>query len=117
MTTNFERHYYLFKGDWYDIFIQLLDLIPSDNQHKFDIWEPQDKSKNHNVIIIYGSPLSTEYCHKNKIWSTHEKIFEAFYFPKMHEYNIHLNYYAKENEPNEVSHVPYAMNYHLPSSL
>lgn len=117
MNTLSQKHFYLFKGDWYEIFFQLFDHIPTDNKHKFDIWEPQDKSKNHNVIVIYGSPLSTEYCHKNKIWTTHEKIFNAFYLPKMYEFNVHSNHYTKDNELNENNTVPDAMNYYVSSSL
>ena len=91
MNTRFEKYYYLVRGDWYNIFSQLLGIIPACSQKKFAIWEPADKSKEYLVIIVYGVPLTDEYCFSNKIWKTHEKIFDAFYLPKIQEYKIHSN--------------------------
>jgi hypothetical protein len=45
------------------------------------------------VIIVYGTPLTLNFCVSNKIWKTHIKIFDAFYRSKEYEYNIHSNYY------------------------
>lgn len=85
--------YYLFKGDWYDIFSLLLDDVSPGGDRKFDIWEPVDKHKEYNVIIVYGAPLSMNFCVSKKIWKSHEKVFDAFYSSKEYEYNIHSNYY------------------------
>ncbi|HVT85085.1 MAG TPA: hypothetical protein VHD35_07765 [Chitinophagaceae bacterium] len=90
--------YYLFKGDWYDIFSRLLDDVSTNDDRKFDIWEPVDKHKEYKVIVVYGAPLSLNFCVTNKIWKTHEKIFDAFYSGKEYQYNIHSNYYLGFNE-------------------
>src|SRR5574338_120687 len=94
--------YYLFKGDWYTVFFRLLDDHSPYGDRKFDIWEPIDKHKDYNVIIVYGAPLSLSFCVNNKIWKTHEKIFDAFYGRKAYEYNVHSNYNSDKQE-NEIS--------------
>ncbi len=102
--------YYLFKGDWYDIFFQLLDDIPSGGVQKFDIWEPIDRHKEYNVIIVYRAPLSMDFCVSHKIWKTHEKIFDAFYRTKTYEYNIHSNY-NNSNQEDEYSNSPLSVEH------
>lgn len=94
--------YYLFKGDWYAIFSRLLEDITPAEGRKFDIWEPVDKHKDYSVIIVYGIPLPFDFCLDNKIWKSHEKIFDAFYSKKESEYNIHSNY-SSGNAGNELS--------------
>lgn len=103
--NNLERHFYLSRGDWYDIFFQLLDSVPHTEKSKFEVWEPVDKSKQYVVIVVYGTPLDEEYCLNNKIWKTHEKIFNAFYLPKLNEYNVHSNSNS-ENETNSLGKEP-----------
>lgn len=90
--------YYLFKGDWYSIFSRLLDDVTPTEGRKFDIWEPVDKHKDYSVIIVYGVPLAMNFCIDNKIWKSHEKIFDAFYCNKKSEYNIHSNYNTNGSE-------------------
>lgn len=94
--------YYLFKGDWYTIFSHLLDDVTPTEGRKFDIWEPVDKHKDYSVIIVYGVPLTMNFCVDNKIWKSHEKIFDAFYNNKESEYNVHSNYTSRNSE-GEVS--------------
>jgi hypothetical protein len=91
MNSSSSRHYYLFKGDWYEIFIDLLDIAQADQQ-KFLIWEPQNKTKEHNLIVLVGGALSEEYCLKKRIWKTDEDVFDTFYWNKIDKFNMHGNY-------------------------
>lgn len=91
MKIHAEKHFYLFKGDWYDIFSRLNGAVPAGNEKRFAVWVPVDKSKEYNLVIVYGVPLPEKYCLVNNIWKTHQQIFEAFYLPKIKEYCIHSN--------------------------
>ena len=91
MKIHPEKHFYLFKGDWYDISSRLNGIMPARKEKSFAVWEPADRSKEYNLVIVYGEPLPEKYCLVNNIWKTHEQIFEAFYLPKIKDYNIHSN--------------------------
>ena len=94
MNASASRHFYLFKGDWYEKFIDLIDQVEKDQQQRFDIWEPQDKKRDHHLIVVYGTPLSEEYCLSDRIWKTDEKIFDSFYKCEVYKFNIHSSYYC-----------------------
>ena len=89
MNNSSGIHFYLFKGDWYDRFIELIDIIENNQREKFVIWEPQDKKNDYNLIIVYGKTLPNEYCLDKRIWKTDEKIFDTFYKPKINKFNIY----------------------------
>ncbi len=89
MKNSSCKHFYLFKGDWYETFIELIDLIERTQQEKFFIWEPHDRKKDYNIIIVYGKTLPAEYCLDKRIWKTDEKVFDTFYKPKINKYNIY----------------------------
>jgi hypothetical protein len=108
MSYPSDIFYYLFKGDWYDIFSRILDDVSPAGDRKFDIWEPIDRHKEYNVIIVYGTPLSFNFCVSNKIWKTHEKIFDAFYRKKEYEYNIHSSYNPRISEDQFSNQPPVA---------
>lgn len=88
-TTS--KHFYLFKGDWCDKFIELIGIIQNNQQESFTIWEPQDKRKEYNLIIVSGTTLPDEYCLDKKIWKTDEITFDSFYKPKINQFNIYDN--------------------------
>ena len=106
MNNGISGHFYLFKGDWYERFIELLDLV--DPQQKFTIWEPLNRHKAYNLVIISGAALPGEYCFAHNFWKTDEKTFEDFYKDKINRFNIHSNYNPGTEEPphteNEVSY-------------
>ena len=99
-------HFYLFKGDWYYRFIELIDLV--DPQEKFSIWEAKNRYRGYNLVIISGAALPAEYCVANNIWKTDKKTFEDFYRDKITRFNIHSNYNSGPDEPshpgNQVSY-------------
>ena len=92
MENPSPKHFYLFKGDWYDRFIELIDIIRIEQQQRFVIWEPLDKHKEHNLIVVYGAPLSDEFCFIRRIWKTNEHIFDAFYRHQIDQFNLHSSY-------------------------
>jgi hypothetical protein len=75
MNNSSPKHFYLFKRDWYEKFIELIDMIRIDQQQRFVIWEPQDRNKEHNLIILYGTTLPDSFCFVRKIWKTNEHVF------------------------------------------
>lgn len=98
MLNTSSVFYYLFKGDWYDIFSRLLDDNTTIGNRKFDIWEPLDRHKDYNVMVVYGVPLTFNFCIDNKIWKSHEKIFDTFYCKRESEYNVHSSYYSDNSK-------------------
>jgi len=97
MNDSPPKHFYLFKGDWYEIFMELIDMIHIDQQQRFVIWEPQDRSKGHNLIILYGTTLPDSFCFVRGIWKTNEHIFDAFYRHNIDRFNLHSNYNPSAN--------------------
>jgi len=87
MNSSSIKHFYLFKGDWYEKFIELIE-----RQQRFVILEPQDKNKDHNLLIVFDAPLPEAYSLSNNIWRTDEKIFNSFYKDKIDQFNIHESY-------------------------
>ena len=98
MNNSSSKQFYLFKGDWYDRFIELMDLVQKNQQENFSIWEPQDKNKEYNLIIVTGRSLPEEYCFDKNIWKTDEKTFDSFYRPKIDKFNI----YGNDNATTEI---------------
>jgi hypothetical protein len=99
MNNAVSSHFYLFKGDWYDRFIELIDLV--DRQEKFSIWESQNRHKGYNIVIVSGKALPEAYCLDNNLWKTDEKTFDDFYRHKPERFNIHCNYNLETGEPPE----------------
>ena len=96
MNNPMSRHFYLFKGDWYDRFVELIELIHRPN--KFTIWESQNRHKGYNIAIVSGEALPSAYCLDNNFWKTDEKTFEDFYKDKPQFFNIHNNYNSGAEE-------------------
>jgi hypothetical protein len=92
MNNSSPKHFYLFKGGWYERFIDLMELMKIDQQQRFVIWEPQDRNKDHNLIILYGVDLPDYFCFLRQIWKTNESVFDAFYRQHIDRYNLHSNY-------------------------
>ena len=90
MNTQMSRHFYLFKGDWYDRFVELIDLVH--RPHKFTIWESQNRHKGYNIAIVSGEALPSAYCLDNNLWKTDQKTFEDFYKHKPERFNIYDSY-------------------------
>jgi hypothetical protein len=86
MNTSISQQFYLFKGDWYERFIELLD-----QPGKFVIWESLNKSKGHHLIIMQDAELSPSYCLEHRIWKTDEAVFDLFYKDKQRFYILHSN--------------------------
>lgn len=101
MNSSSSKHFYLFKGDWYEKFIEL-----TERQQRFTILEPQDRNKDHNLLIVYDAPLPEAYSLNNNIWRTDEKIFNSFYKNKIDQFNIHGNY----NSATEIVSSPVPAN-------
>jgi len=93
MMNSSPKYFYLFKGDWYERFMDLIDMMNLDKQQKFFIWEPLDRKKGHNLLITSGTELPEGYCLSNQIWKTDEQVFDSFYRNKSDQYNIHTNAY------------------------
>jgi hypothetical protein len=89
MKSSLIRHFYLFKGNWSNIYDDLVEIIQPDNLQKFSIWEPHDKSKTHGLVIVYGMPLDESYCHSKNIWRTNDSTFNYFYLNNLERFNIH----------------------------
>jgi hypothetical protein len=87
MNSSSSKHFYLFKGDWYEKFIEL-----SERQKRFTVLAPQDRNKDHNLLIVFDAPLPEAYSLNNNIWRTDEKIFNSFYKDKIGQFNIHESY-------------------------
>ena len=88
-------HFYLFKGNWFDLFDELVEMLQPGLEQNFAIWEPQDKSRLHSLIVVYGAPLSEAYCFLKGIWKTNEKVFDHFYLANLERFIIHG---TKEND-------------------
>jgi hypothetical protein len=100
MNTTNCKSFYLFKGDWYNRFIELLDLLGM-HQQRFVILEPKDKTKEHNLIIVYGGPLQESYCFSRNIWKTEERIFDSFYKHKLEKFNVHSDFHPQSQTEQE----------------
>jgi len=86
---NSLQHYYLFKGNWFDYYDDLVEILQPDIHQKFSIWEPQDKTKEHSLIIVYGMPLDESYCTKKNIWRTDINVFNHFYLANLERFIVH----------------------------
>ena len=82
-------HFYLFKKSCADVFDELLEMLQPDHQQRFAIWEPKNKAKDHNLIVVYGMPLADSYCYQRNIWKTDEDVFISFYKYKMKHFEIY----------------------------
>jgi hypothetical protein len=96
MNNPMSSHFYLFKGDWYDRFVELIELIHRPN--KFSIWESQNRHKGYNIAIVSGEALPSAYCLDNNFWKTDQKTFEDFYKHIPHRFNIYNNYNPETGE-------------------
>ena len=83
------RHFYLFKGSWFTIFNDLVEIIQPDQQQNFTVWEPFDKSKTHGLVIVYGMPLDSSFCQIKNIWRTDDSTFNHFYLNNLERFIIH----------------------------
>jgi hypothetical protein len=104
MSTSISQYFYLFKGDWYDLFIDLIEFVTP--QQKFTIWEPRNRAKDHNLVVVTGAALPLSYCLQKNIWTTNEQVFEDFYNQKPDQFNIHSNYNgAPEENPTDTENM------------
>lgn len=87
--TSCPLHFYLFKGNWSERFNELTEMLQPDNQQIFAIWEPKDKIRQYNLIVVYGMPLASSYCYENDIWKSDDKVFSGFYFPNKDRFTVH----------------------------
>jgi hypothetical protein len=94
MNNDSHQNFYLFRGNWYERFIELIDLVEVSQRQLIAVWTPKDKTKKHNLIIVNGAELPQRYCLDKSIWKTDEKVFESFYRQKMNSYEVHDNYYS-----------------------
>ena len=83
------RHFYLYKGNWSELFTELTDSLETGNERQFNVWEPIDKTKNYCLVIVYGQPLEEFYCYMHGIWKADEKIYQQFFLAHLERFIIH----------------------------
>jgi hypothetical protein len=88
MITTSSENFYLFKGNGYEKFVELNDVIDIGTPQQIAVWTPKDKSKKHNLIVVNGHELPQRYCFDKNIWKTDQNVFESFYKLKINDYNI-----------------------------
>ena len=94
-TTHSIQHpmskcFYLFKGNWIHCLDELAGIIQLGRKQSFVIWEPRNKTKKYNLLILYGGALPEDYCLNKNIWKLDEQIFAEYYQEKMGLFRIHV---------------------------
>lgn len=86
---NLPKHFYLFKGNWFNLYDEMIEMLQPDELQKFNIWEPRDKTKSHCLLTVYGMPLADSYCSQRGVWKTDDKVFIHFYLNQLEKFIIH----------------------------
>jgi hypothetical protein len=78
------RYFYLFTGNWAKKREELELLLTQENC--FEIWEPYDRNKNINLLIVYDQPIPEMACVNKHIWRTTPSIYNVFFEQRMQEF-------------------------------
>ena len=91
MNNSICKFFYLLNGDWHKFFNDFEGTIQINKHQSLEIWEPRDKNKHHNLIIVYWEALPERYCFENNIWKMDENIFVDFYEDREEQFEIHVS--------------------------
>lgn len=86
---TYPMYFYIYHGSWLDIFDELKEMFGADTEQYFTILTPQNKTKDHCLVIVYGMPIADSYCYRRDIWRSDENVFKIFYLPHLEAFNIY----------------------------